>query len=299
MEDPTHFDPDHRHAPDLPDTEIPDALLPNVAVGRRRALGFLGAGAAAGVLAACGSGDGSTADGTNSSAASSTSSSSTSSAAATSAGVGDDACAVIPEETAGPYPGDGSNGPNVLDRDGVVRSDLTASFDGASGVAPGEPLRVELTVVDTAAGCVPYEGAAVYLWHCDREGRYSLYSAGVTEENYLRGVQVADGDGTLAFDTVFPGCYDGRWPHMHFAVYPSVADATAGRAKLATSQLALPEDVCAAVYGSVEGYERSVDNLSRVALDSDNVFRDGWSRELGTVTGGVGDGMVVRLTVAV
>ena len=41
----------------------------------------------------------------------------------------------IPEETAGPYPGDGSNGPNVLAESGVVRSDITTSFGDASGVA--------------------------------------------------------------------------------------------------------------------------------------------------------------------
>src|SRR6476469_4989540 len=33
----------------------------------------------------------------------------------------------IPEETAGPYPGDGSNGPNVLTESGIVRSDITSS----------------------------------------------------------------------------------------------------------------------------------------------------------------------------
>ena len=32
------------------------------------------------------------------------------------------------------------------------------------------------------------------MWHCDREGGYSLYSDGVTEENYLRGVQITDAD---------------------------------------------------------------------------------------------------------
>ena len=37
----------------------------------------------------------------------------------------------IPEETAGPYPGDGSNGANVLTESGVVRSDITSSFGSA------------------------------------------------------------------------------------------------------------------------------------------------------------------------
>ncbi|MEO5940892.1 MAG: 3,4-dioxygenase subunit beta, partial [Candidatus Limnocylindrales bacterium] len=37
-------------------------------------------------------------------------------------------CAVIPAETAGPYPGDGSNGPNMLTQAGIVRADITSSF---------------------------------------------------------------------------------------------------------------------------------------------------------------------------
>ena len=36
-----------------------------------------------------------------------------------------------------------------------------------------------VTVPDTVA---PLAGAAVYVWHCDRDGRYSLYSPGVTKE---------------------------------------------------------------------------------------------------------------------
>lgn len=96
---------------------------------------------------------------------------------------------MIPEETAGPYPGDGSNGPNALTESGVVRSDITSSFGSASGAAEGIPVTIELMVQDTADGCSPLAGAAVYIWHCDREGRYSMYSDGATDQNYLRGVQ--------------------------------------------------------------------------------------------------------------
>ena len=50
-------------------------------------------------------------------------------------------CTTIPEETAGPYPGDGSNGPDVLTQDGVVRADIRSSFGGATGTASGVPAR--------------------------------------------------------------------------------------------------------------------------------------------------------------
>ena len=86
----------------------------------------------------------------------------------------------IPEETAGPYPGDGSNGVNVLTETGIVRSDITSSFGTASGVAEGVPLTIRLKVYDlNGEDATPLTGAAVYLWHCDRDGEYSLYSEAV------------------------------------------------------------------------------------------------------------------------
>ncbi|MET9523126.1 intradiol ring-cleavage dioxygenase [Streptomyces coeruleorubidus] len=222
--------------------------------------------------------------------ASSASSSSSSSAA----------CAEIPEETAGPFPGDGSNGVNVLKESGVVRSDIRKSFgDSAGGTAEGVPLTITLTVVDAASGCgTPKRGAAVYVWHCDRDGAYSLYSDGVTEENYLRGVQETDDKGQVTFTSVFPGCYPGRWPHVHFEVYGSLADATAATSITNTSQLAFPKDVCDAVYAT-DGYGDSVRNLSSLSLEDDGIFSDGHERQLAATTGSAGDGYTATLTVPV
>jgi protocatechuate 3,4-dioxygenase beta subunit len=210
-----------------------------------------------------------------------------------------ESCSVIPEETAGPYPGDGSNGPNVLDDDGIVRSDITASYGTSTTVAEGVPLTIELVITDTSMSCGPLEGAAVYAWHCDREGRYSIYSSGVENENYLRGVQPTAADGLASFTSIFPGCYSGRWPHVHFEVYRSVADAVAGTGLLATSQIAFPQDVCDEVYAT-EGYEQSVSNLARLSLASDNVFGDDeGAHQLATMTGSVEDGYVARLDVGI
>ena len=208
------------------------------------------------------------------------------------------ACAeAVPEETAGPFPGDGSNGPNVLNQTGVVRADIRSSFAGLSGVAGGIPLTVTLTLISEGS-CDPLAGRAVYLWQCDREGRYSLYSAGVTNQNYLRGVQESSSSGIVQFTTVFPGCYQGRWPHIHFEVYSSVASATASGDPVATSQLALPENVCDDVYATA-GYEASVANLQGLSLSTDNIFRDSVDLQLASVTGAVGAGYEARLTVAV
>ena len=220
--------------PEMPDT--PDPLS-------RRGLLAMAAAAGATVLAACSS-DGSGAQtssasqlgpghrrratSTGTSPATSSEATTATTAASTTAGtdsttaVTDAAsCEPIPEETAGPFPGDGSNGPDVLAEADVVRSDIRTSIGSASGAADGVPLTIELTITDTATGCTPLADAAVYLWHCDREGSYSMYSDGAEDENYLRGVQVTDADGRLSFTSIFPACYSGRWPHAHFEVYAS------------------------------------------------------------------------------
>ena len=222
------------------------------------------------------------------------------SAAATNASVASGAsCAVIPEETAGPFPGDGSNGPNVLSEDGVVRTDIRSSFGSSTTVAEGVPLAIKLTIQDAGGDCAPLAGAAVYLWHCDRDGGYSLYSQAVSDENYLRGVQEADDSGLVTFQSIFPACYSGRWPHIHFEVYPSLELAKDEGNRIATSQIALPKDACDLVYATAS-YSQSVQNLSQVSLASDNVFRDDSAvRQLGTVTGDVAGGLTVTATIPV
>jgi protocatechuate 3,4-dioxygenase beta subunit len=206
-------------------------------------------------------------------------------------------CSRIPEETEGPYPADGSNGPTVLTASGVVRTDIRSSFAGMNGTAAGVPLNIELTIV-SASTCAPLARAAVYLWQCDREGRYSLYTQGVTNQNYLRGVQEADANGRVAFQSIYPGCYAGRWPHIHFEVYPSLGLATSTRNKTATSQIALPKAANDLVYATA-GYEQSVRNAAQVTLATDGIFRDGSSLELATTSGDVTGGISATLTVAV
>ena len=206
---------------------------------------------------------------------------------------------LIPSETAGPYPGDGSNGPDVLDDSGVVRRDITSSIAGATGKAEGVPLTITMTLLNLSSGDGgALAGAAVYLWHCDRDGKYSMYSEGLTEENYLRGVQVSDAAGQVTFTSIFPGCYAGRWPHIHFEVYPSEADAVAATNRLRTSQLALPEETSKLVYAT-DGYASSVTNLAGVSLATDNVFSDGYALQLGKATGSVEQGFTVTLNVPV
>ncbi len=269
----------------------------------RRSLGmFLGAGGAAAALAAC------TPGGTTPNASPPTSSAGPATAAsggAAAAGSPSPAltraiaeCGVeIPRETAGPFPADGSNGPNLLEASGVVRRDIASSFGTGTARAEGVPLTFTLTLLDNANGCVPLAGAAVYAWHCDREGRYSMYDPELANENYLRGVQEADANGQATFTSIFPGAYSGRWPHIHFEVFESMNNATAAGQVLAVSQIALTKASCDDVYAS-PGYETSRRNMGRTTLQSDSVFRnDGGIYQLATMTGSAAAGYTAGLNV--
>jgi protocatechuate 3,4-dioxygenase beta subunit len=279
-------------------------------IGRRRLLGLLAGAAGAVAFAGCGGDDDDVSSGTTTTTAAgstaSTASSSTATTATTAASTeattattaSGESTTPIPEETGGPYPADGSNGPNVLAESGVVRRDITTSFGDLSGTAAGVPLTMSLNLSDASGGSA-LAGAAVYLWHCDQAGRYSLYSEGATDQNYLRGVQESDADGVVTFTSIFPAAYSGRWPHIHFEVYASLDDATGGASPVTTSQVALPEDVCDLVY-ETDGYDASVRNMSQTSLTSDNVFGDdGAVRQLATVTGSVDTGFVATLAVPV
>ena len=264
-------------------------------IDRRRFIKGLGtAGLAAGLFSIVGCGPGAGGGGSASASATPAGAASASASAAT-----DGECVAIPEETAGPFPGDGSNGPDVLRQSGIVRQDITTSFGSSATKAAGVPLTIKLALQDVGEDCGPFAGAAVYLWHCDQEGRYSLYSQGVEGENYLRGVQEAGEDGVVTFTSIFPACYPGRWPHVHFEVYPSLDAATDENNRIATSQIALPEDISNAVYAT-SGYEQSVQSMQRVSLEGDNVFgEDGGVRQLGTIEGSVERGLTVTLAVPV
>jgi len=210
----------------------------------------------------------------------------------------------VAEETAGPYPGDGSNSANgsianALALSGIVRSDIRTSVGSASGTASGIPLKVIFRVVNVNGACADLSGYAIYLWHCDAQGRYSIYSNGVTSENYLRGVQATDSSGQASFQTIYPGCYSGRMPHMHFEVYRSATTATSFSNKLKTSQLAFPNAISSAVYNGDSRYSASIANLASISFATDNVFSDGTSTEMTSVTGNLTDGYTATITVGI
>lgn len=145
---------------------------------------------------------------------------------------GTDICVITPETTEGPY---------YFDPE-LVRSDITEG-------RPGLATRVQLQVVNEL--CDPLPGARVDIWHCDANGLYSGYAnqptGDATGEAFMRGTQFADDRGVVEFETVYPGWYRGRTPHIHFKVF---LDETT----LLTGQLFFPDDVSDRVYATVAPY---------------------------------------------
>ncbi len=276
-----------------------DYDLPRL-ISRRKALGAIASGVSATALVACG-GSGSTSSSSTAVAAPGgppPGSAPPTAGTPTISDSSDTKDGAIPEETGGPFPGDGSNGPDVLSESGVVRKDITSSFGGSTGAATGIPTTIEMKLLDIAGGGGPLAGAAVYVWHCDRAGQYSMYSSAVADQNYLRGVQSSDKEGKIIFTSIYPACYAGRWPHIHFEVYKDLDAATAGTPKLRTSQMALPKDLSEKVYAA-DGYEQSVTNLSQVSLDTDPVFSDGYASQVPKWTGDTKKGIGLKLNVGV
>jgi len=273
-----------------PDEEVVDqgaSFDIRTLISRRGVLGLAGLGVGAVVLAACAP----TASDSSSDSTSSTGTDTSSGTTTTSTGE-------IPDETAGPYPGDGSNGPDVLEESGIIRQDITTSIDG-SATADGVPLTFEFQVLDMVNDDAPFANVAVYAWHCTAQGEYSMYSEGLEDVTYLRGVQVADADGKVSFTSIYPGCYSGRWPHIHFEVYPDADSITDSTNAIATSQMAMPEAESSAVYAT-STYDGSAQNLAQVTLASDNVFGDdSGASQLPTISGNVTDGYTATLVVRI
>lgn len=306
---------DRHHTEDHGHSLAEDLARMDVLLARRRALKwFAGAGTAA-LVAGCGgsessgsgavsvvSGTTATPTPTPTPAATATPTPTPTATSTTTA-----ACIADPTETGGPYPADGTNTSsgstsNVLTSTGIVRSDIRPSFLTTTTVATGVKMTITLTVVNVNASCAPLSGYAVYLWHCDRSGNYSLYS-GAAGESYLRGVQVTDANGQVTFTTIFPACYSGRWPHMHFEVFSSLSNALGGRYAVLISQLAMPSSWCTTVFADTATYPSSAANLRAVTLANDNVFGDNTSAQLTqqtpAITGSASAGLTATAVIGI
>lgn len=117
---------------------------------------------------------------------------------------GDAKCALTPEDTVGPYYVTGE----------YMRSNVT---EGQAGV----PVHLEFQFIDINT-CEPAENLLADIWACNSTGVYSgVDSAGEggLDTTFLRGVQQTDSEGVMAFDTIFPGHYEGRATHEHVVAH--------------------------------------------------------------------------------
>ena len=241
-------------------------------ISRRRALAVTGGTVAAGGLVAAGfqSAFADTAD-TTTDADATASASSTSGACMT----------LMTSVTEGPYYLDGA----------LVRKDIT---EGKAGV----PLTLRLTVVDATDGCTPVKGAAVEIWHCDAWGYYSGYTTAnpggsapaeseegdsANDQTYLRGYQVANANGVVKFETIFPGWYTPRTCHIHVKVHTGgeKEDGTYEGGKVNyTGQLFFADDIAEEIF-TLDPYSKHTGSYTVLA---DDMVYDGGGAASGLLT---------------
>ena len=87
---------------------------------------------------------------------------------------------------------------------------------------------------------------------------------------------MADVNGQVTFTSILPGCYSGRWTHIHFEVYPDIASIGDSAKAIATSQMAFPASVVNDVY-ALPAYPGSAQNLARITLATALFQKQRWS----------------------
>lgn len=93
---------------------------------------------------------------------------------------------------------------------------------------PGEKITIKGLVLDS--DCLPIENAWLDFWQTDGEGVYD------NQGFKLRGHQYTNEIGEYILETVIPGEYPGRTPHIHVKV------RAGENSQVVTSQLFLPTD---------------------------------------------------------
>ncbi|AUD05934.1 dioxygenase family protein [Spirosoma pollinicola] len=192
-------------------------------------------------------------------------------------------CSVTPSETEGPFP--------TKVPANFIRKDIT---DGRTGI----PMTMNITIKNASASCASLAGAIVDVWHCDKDGYYSEYggsgmqSVNFQSVDFLRGRQTTDANGLVGFTSIFPGWYAGRAPHIHVHIYNA-----SGKSLLVT-QIAFPYDITNTVYttAQAQGYTKGAQDTKN---ERDNVFSDGFTTELATVSGSITAGYTLTHTIVV
>lgn len=145
-------------------------------------------------------------------------------------------------------------------RAGLLRTDIRPNLDGEGLAAAGIELELILKLAHAGRLPTPVTGAAVYVWHSDACGEYSVY--GKNDTSYLRGIGVTGADGRVRFRSIYPGTYLGREPHIHFEVYPSLFAVDRPDACILRSRILFPKAVSGEVYKSNLVYRPSLKSFA-------------------------------------
>ena len=161
-----------------------------------------------------------------------------------------------------------SEGPFFVD-EGLRRADLTSGTSRPT-VRHGLPLHLSFVIYQMMGNNYrPLSDAQVDVWHADVSGVYSDESNPMNHEDtshqaWLRGYQITDAHGVVNFQTIFPGWYPGRCPHIHFKVRKHIASANETREF--TSQVFLREQDADRIY-SKEPYASKVSRETTNSVD--------------------------------
>ena len=195
-------------------------------------------------------------------------------------------CSVTNSETAGPFP---------------TINPGNYSITNIVGDRTGIAFTININIMNINANCAALQGALVDIWHCDKDGYYSQYggtgmqSVNYTNNNFLRGRQVTNSNGLVTFTSIFPGWYQGRATHIHVHIYNGSGTS------LLITQIAFPEGANSAVVlanaATAYGYTKGMNGYTYNS--SDNVFSDGVTNEISTVTGSVANGFTLNHTIYV
>jgi len=148
---------------------------------------------------------------------------------------------------------------------GLIRTDITTGFNGMPGTANGVPVDLNLTFQSASDWRSPLARHAVYVWHADATGEYSVFNR--PDTNYLRGIGITDARGRVRFQTIYPGTYRGRAPHIHFEVYRSLDALRLGAPSLIRSRILFPDIISRSVYTRHPAYADSMKKYNELRLE--------------------------------
>ncbi len=144
----------------------------------------------------------------------------------------------------------------------------------------GIPLFADVQFLDMTT-CEPLANVYTDWWHCNSTGVYSGVSASGNgnsdtdtsnlDATFLRGIQSTDSDGVVRFESLIPGHYTGRTPHVHILAHVGNTTANANGTITQTlaqhvGQLFFDQDLITEV-GEISPYSENTQTLTTNAED--------------------------------